>query len=478
MYLPITATLKKNKSTKDKPHVRLFGLTGLARQLLSFHGRYRQYFQTHTTIIYERSFQYLKGLFQADKKNMERIEERVPGTEYDPLQYFLSDSDWSWSPINDQLAKDADSFLGGYDDSALYIDETGIPKKGKMSVGVARQWCGQLGKTDNCQVGVFATLGRDRFSTPIDCRLYLPKEWTKDKTRCQKAKIPSKNIQFQSKHELALEMVFHARKKGIRYNWVGFDGFYGDNPEFLRTLSSNGETFMGDVHKDQRIYTQDPQPIIPKATSSKGRKPSKLKAQTKAIRVDKWSESQPAEAWQRIAIRDTTKGKLFVDILHQQVWLWDGKEAEAKKWHLIIRREVDSPKKKYSLSNAPDNTSLKRLSYMQAQRYWVERPFQDAKNQCGMGEYQARGWFSWHHHMTMVMLAMLFMLEQRLLHQDDIPLLSFPDITRLLKSILPRRDISKAEIIRQLEVRHKKRLASTIAAYEKQRRCGLLHAVP
>jgi SRSO17 transposase len=410
---------------------------------------------------------------------MERIEEKVPETEYDPLQYFLSDSDWDWYPINDQIAQDADKILGGHDDSALYVDETGIPKKGKMSVGVARQWCGQLGKTDNCQVGVFATLGRDRFSTPIDFRLYLPKEWTEDKERCRKAKVPAENMQLRGKDELALDMVLDARKRGIRFNWVGCDGFYGDKPEFLRGLANNGEIFMADLHKDQRVYIEDPKPIIPESTSSRGRNPSTLKAQTEAIRVDKWSESKPEEAWKRIEVRKTTKGNLFVDILHQQVWLWDGKEAEARRWHLIIRREVDSPKKKkYSLSNASDNTSVERLAYMQAQRYWVERPFQDAKNQCGMGEYQARGWPAWHHHMTMVMLAMLFMLEQRLLHQENIPLLSCQDIVNVLKLTLPRRDITEVEIIRQLEVRHKKRLASTACAYEKQRRSGLLKATP
>ncbi len=410
---------------------------------------------------------------------MERMEEKVPGTEYDPLQYFLSDSDWQYRPVNDQIGQDADKMLGGHYDSALYVDETGMPKKGKMSVGVARQWCGQLGKTDNCQVGVFATLGRDRFSTPIDCRLYLPRDWTDNKKRCQKAKVPTEHMEFRSKAELALDMVFQARKKGVRFNWVGCDGFYGDKPEFLRGLADNGEIFMADVHKDQRIYLEDPRPIIPQAGSSKGRKPSKPKAQTEPIRVDKWTEGQPDEAWKRVKVRETTKGTLFIDILHQQVWLWDGVESKPRKWHLVVRREVNSPEeKKYSLSNASDNTSVDKLAYMQAQRYWVERPFQDAKNQCGMGEYQARGWLAWHHHMTMVMLAMLFMLEQRLNHQEDIPLLSCADIATVLKSILPRRDVDEAEVLRQLEVRHKKRRASTESAYKKQRGLGLLYADP
>ena len=164
-----------------------------------------------------------------------------------------------------------------------------------------------------------------------------------------------------------------------------------------------------------------------------------------------------------------------MDIPDREVWLRDGKEAEARKWHLVVRREINSPGEiKYSLSNAPSNTSTRRLAYMQAQRYWVERPFQDAKHECGPGDYQARGWPAWHHHMTMVMMAMLFMVEQRLYHQIGVPLLSCADITKLLKSILPRRDVNEDEVIRQLCKRHEKRQASIDFAYEKQRNSDLL----
>ena len=190
-------------------------------------------------------------------------------------------------------------------------------------------------------------------------------------------------------------------------------------------------------------------PVVPAAKSKKGSKPTKLKAQTAAIRVDKLVESEPDDAWKRTKVRETTKGKLIVDILHKTVWLWDDKEKHARRWHLVVRREIESPNEiKYSLSNAIPATSVKRLAFMQAQRYWVERPFQDAKNECGLGEYQARGWLAWHHHMTMVMMAMLFMIEQRLHHQLEIPLLSCADISTLLKSLLPRRDITEGEILR------------------------------
>jgi len=185
----ITAAQKIKTSSRENFHVRLQLLAGLARQLLSFRGRYNKLFQRHTVSLSEKAFQYLKGSFQADKKNMERMEERVVEMEYDPLQYFLSDSNWDKRPVNGQIARDSDKLLGGYDESALYIDETGIPKKGKMSVGVARQWCEQLGKGDNCQIAVFASLGRGHFSTSIDCWLFLPEDWKKIGTTARKPKF-------------------------------------------------------------------------------------------------------------------------------------------------------------------------------------------------------------------------------------------------------------------------------------------------
>jgi SRSO17 transposase len=145
--------------------------------------------KTSTRVKFHVSRQLLAGLFQVDKKIMERMEGRVSGPEYDPLQYFLSDSNWDWCPLYDQIARDGDRLLRVHNDSALYLEESALPKKGRKSVGVARQWCGQLGKIYNCQVTVFATLGKGNFCMPIDYRLYLPEEWTKDRKRWKKLRF-------------------------------------------------------------------------------------------------------------------------------------------------------------------------------------------------------------------------------------------------------------------------------------------------
>ncbi len=167
----------------------------------------------------------------------------------------------------------------------------------------------------------------------------------------------------------------------------------------------------------------------------------------------------------------STKGELTIDVLHQRVWLRDGAEPAARCWHLLVRRELGARADlKYSLSNAAAETPVLRLAQMQGQRFWVERTFQDGKSHAGLDHYQARGWRAWHHHMALVMMAMLFMLEERVAAADTVPLLSCSDVETLLAHFLPRRDVSVEEVIRQLQVRHAKRQAAIDCAYEKQRR--------
>lgn len=441
----------------------------MASSFFLFHDRYKKYFVTKTRSVVEQSRHYLSGLAQAIRKNVERMTEVVSDSDYQSLHHFISDSPWDHRPVMDQVARDCDRLLGGSQDTGLIIDESGIPKKGNKSVGAARQWCGRLGKVDNCQVGVFASLVRGSSAALIDGRLYLPKEWTDDHKRCRKAGVPD-DVEFKTKSQLALEIVHHARSQGIRFAWVGVDGGYGKEPDFLSTLDDEGEQFVADVHKDQSIYLEDPAPYIPQRRTSKGRTPSRYVTDVPKITVETWAASQPEEAWQRIVTRDSSKGKLMVDILTHRVWVWNRSERTARQWHLVVRREVSARDTiKYSLSNAPEETPVERLAYMQGQRYFVERSFQDAKESAGMDQYQIRGWQAWHHHMALVMMTMLFMLETRLEQKEQYPLLSCPDIATLLAHFLPRKDVTPEEVLRQMEVRHRQRQASIDSAYARQR---------
>ena len=183
----------------------------------------------------------------------------------------------------DQAAKDANALLGG-SDRALLLDESGVGKKGKHSVGVARQWCGCLGKVDNCQVGVFAALAKGSDCCLIDGQLFLPEEWIEDPERCEKARVPREKQKSRTKIDIALDIVNHARENGIDYGWIGADSLYGRDKSFQQTLHDPGEIFVLDVPQDFTVYLQDPKPSIPEASKT-GRTPTRYKTQEQCIEV-------------------------------------------------------------------------------------------------------------------------------------------------------------------------------------------------
>jgi SRSO17 transposase len=407
---------------------------------------------------------------QATKRNMERIVEVVPDSDWQALQNFISHSPWDAFALMDQIAIDADAFIGGDTDSCLIIDETAFTKKGNQSVGVARQWNGRLGKVDNCQVGVFAALNCRQQVSLIATRLYLPEGWTDNRSRCQQAGVPDDRLNHYKKTDLALDMIASAKNQQLSYHWVGADAFYGNDPEFLRQLEQRGEVFMIDVHCDQTIYLADPQPEVPERKAGRGRTPTLLKTAQASTTVSQWASSQPEAAWQQVELRDSTQGKITINVLHRRVWLWDGEETKAHCWHLIVRQEPNAKNKlKYSLSNAASHLPISRLAFMQGQRYFVERAIEDAKSTAGLADYQVRGWTGWHHHMAMVMLAMLFMLKTKTDYHESYQLLSCNDIRELLYHFLPKRAITKREVLRQLLIRHKKRLLSIQYHYNKSK---------
>jgi SRSO17 transposase len=414
---------------------------------------------------------YLHGLTQATEATFAAMAAVVDQGCAQQLQHFISNSPWRHEPVVEQIARDANRLLGGKPTSALIIDESSFAKQGDRSVGVARQWCGRLGKVDNCQVAVFGVLTDGQRHTPIDMRLYLPRRWIDDPDRCDQAEIPVEARKLRSKSELALEIVRAARARGMRFAWVGLDGGYGKEPAFLRALDDANEMFVADVHCMQQVWTEAPGLHVPAPRTTRGRPPCKQRASTDGTTVEKLVNGFGADDWTRCILRDSTRGPLRVDIAHRRVWVWDGEEAVARCCHLIVRREVGAPKKiKYSLSNAPSETSLERLAQMQGQRYWVERAFEDAKGECGLADYQVQGWRAWHHHVTMVMLAMLFIAEQRVAHQLGLALLTPRDIVEMLKETLPRKPEGKEALVARINERHSRRHSAIESRFRKQRK--------
>ena len=426
---------------------------------MSFVNSYSQHFQSYRHDVSDKARQYASGLMQAgSRKNMDRMAEVVPEAKSRNLQQFLTHSKWNSGEVIEHVARDADKLLGDRTDACLLIDESGFAKQGRGSVGVCRQWLGRLGKVDNGQVAVFGALSNGQFATPVDVRLYLPEQWVEDPDRCQQAGVPEDERQFRTKPELGLEIVRHARENNLRFGWVGADAGYGKGPGFCNALDEMGEAFVVDVHADFHVYLQDPQPYVPEKTKNRGGPFTKYRTDQESIEVRDVLTSIPAQRWKTVTLRKTTRGVLKVRICRMTVYVWDGKSEKAKCWTLIVSKSLGAnPDTKISLTNVSKHTTLRRLGWMQRQRYWVERVFEDAKSECGMADYQVRKWSGWHHHMALVMMAMLFMLTEKIHHKDTCPMLTCSDIEDLLARFLPRRDVTEEEIISQLENRHRQR---------------------
>lgn len=350
---------------------------------------------------------------------------------------------------------------------ALVIDESAFAKKGEMSAGVARQWNGRLGKTDNSQVGVFAAVTRDGVAALIEGELFVPESWFADPARCKEAGIPE-TTEFCTKGEMALTMIHRLRREGLRFAHVVFDAGYGHLPWLLRALEGEGETFLAEVNADQTIYLGDPAPAVPARQSARGKAPCRLQAQTAPLTVTAWAAAQPASRWRRLAVREGEKGEVVADYLKRRVWLWDGTEQRAHCWHLLVRREINGTKLKFCLSNAKPEANLHRLADMQAARHFVERAFEDAKGACGMADYQVRGWQAWHHHMALVMVALMFLAKERLTHRDTADLLSCHDLVEIMRHELPTKINTEADLVASIESRHRRRQIAREFAYRRQ----------
>ncbi len=429
----------------------------MSRRFVQCVNSFSHHFKSYRHDVSEGARQYLSGLLQGgSRKNMLRMAEVVPESDARRLQQFLTHSKWDARAVIDQVAQEANRVLGDPQEACLLLDESGFAKQGKKSVGVARQWLGRLGKVDNGQVGVFGVLCRGGLATLVDARLYLPKEWTDDPERCEATGIPEDQRGFRTKDELAVEIIRHARRQGLKFGWVGADAGYGKSPQAFYQLAALGETFFLDVPSDFSVYLAAFAPEPPGA-GKRGRPSQFYRTREAKQEVRKLKGLAEVSAWSAVAPRKTTRGPLKLRAWRRVVYIWEPSHAQTLRLTLLVSENLDGTDRKYTLTNAPEQTPLCRLVFCQRQRYWVERVFEDAKGTCGMADYQVQKWSGWQHHMALVMLAMYFMLSERQTQKATLPLLSCADIEILLAHFLPRRDIDAAEIIRQMENRHRLR---------------------
>lgn len=396
----------------------------------------------------EHSDTYLRGLLHPlPNKAIETMMLHMHGDNDNhirAMQHFMSEGSWDNRAVLQKHWDLVDEAIGD-NDGVLIIDCSGFPKQGKESVGVKRQWCGQLGKKANCQVGVFAGYATQLGRTLLDRRLYLPKEWVEKPAyakRRQRCGVPAETT-FKTKPTLAAEMVVELATTGtVRFRWVTADEAYGRVPEFLDTVGQHA-WYFAEIPNNIHVWQQCPKTEIP-AWQGRGRKPAierLVAGEPSSQTVADLIATVPASRWQRQLIKEGSKGPIVADMVALRVTNSRKQLPGADVW-LICRRNISTGEIHYFLSNAPADRRLKTFAKIAGMRWPIETCFEEGKQELGMGDYQLRSWTGWHHHMTLVILAHGFLMRLRHQLSDAAPQLTLPQMILLLKAVLPQPEFS------------------------------------
>jgi len=428
------------------------------------HNGYTSHFITKTRSVAKQSFQYLQGkLLGKGRGNMCTYAKDVPDCNNQSLQHFVSNSPWNHRPVLEHIQRDVTDAIGDENNGSIHVDECCFPKQGKDSVGAASQYCGRLGKIANCQVGVFLGYTKDSYRTLIDERLFLPKGWIDDKKRRKKCGVPW-YVRFKKKTELAWEMILHAQKKNkVPFGWIGIDCFYGRDSWLRNKIDAQGLIYIADIPNNLGVWLERPKTGVPSRKKGvRGRNPTRQKVieGPEPTKVRDIKNQLGSEEWHHVFIRDTERRELWADMAVLRVFPSENNGLPGDECWLIIRKDPKSKEIKYQLSNAPLDTSIDHLAEMSGSRYWIERTFEDGKGIAGLADYQVRNWTGWHHHMTMTLLAMLYIMLMTIDLGKKAEFLTVQDMKEVFEVIMPKRKITDEEILHLILEKHKARLSA------------------
>jgi SRSO17 transposase len=364
---------------------------------------------------------YLKGLMlPGGRKSIEPMAARVHPEDvrsaHQSMHHVVADSEWSDATVLGAVADRVlpELFLG--DASCFWIvDDTGFPKKGVHSVGVARQYCGRLGKIDNCQVAVSLSLGTERGSLPIDYRLYLPREWAEDPTRRQAAKVPIE-IEFATKGDLALVQIETALAAGRPRGIVLADAAYGDEAAFRDRLSALEMIYAAGVRPGTAVFWGEHQPALPSPPRSGGQPTTRLvrDAAHPPLSVLELAQRLSAKCFRQVTWREGVAGALCSRFARVRVRAAHGDRARAEEWLLIEWPKGEVEPTHYWLSTLPQDTTLKQLVATTKARWRIEHDYLELKSELGLDHFEGRGWRGFHHHASLCIAAYGFLILERL----------------------------------------------------------------
>jgi SRSO17 transposase len=381
----------------------------VADRFAAFIRRYAPLFGTWAS--QDRGEQYLRGLLLggAERRNAENLAEQVDGATPRALQRFLTEAPWSTERVVDRLQQDVAVELES-PDAVFVVDETGFAKQGTKSVGVQRQYSGTLGKVANCQVGVFVGYASERGQALVDARLYLPEGWTDAPARGAAAGVPAE-VGFQTKPELALALLRAARARGhLQGRWVTGDAVYGGNPAFRDALDADGFWYVLEVPSTTLVC-----PLV-----AAGAPPAPLAPGTWRPRPDlappctvaEVAAALPPDHWHLEHVADGAQGPRRYQLARRRVREVRD-DVVGGELTVLFRRHPDGSELKSYLVNAPAAVPTLTLARVGSARWTIETGFEQAKGEAGLDEYEVRSWAGWHHHVTLALLAGLFLLQLR-----------------------------------------------------------------
>ena len=317
------------------------------------------------------------------------------------LQLFVGSGAWDDEEVMAELRRHVRAELAD-DDGVIVIDPSAFPKKGSHSCGVARQWCGRLGKKDNCQIGVFLAYVTAEGNAPLDRRLYLPEQWADDLDRRKECHVPD-TVVYRNRWQIAHDLLRRSASD-VPHRWVVGDDEFGRASLFRAQLRADGEQYVLDV------------PCNTTVRDLNGRRPPRKKGckspkrQIPFVRVDTWARKLPAHRWTRLTVRDGAKGPLEVEAVTTQVRARLERRIGPEERLLVMRTVGPKPDWTYSLSNASADEPLEEVVRARSCRHRIEEILQQGKGEVGLADYEVRSWVGWHHHITLALLALWFLV--------------------------------------------------------------------
>ena len=381
-------------------------------ELRGFHEQFADCF--HRSESRDHFFNYMAGQFSAlERKSIEPIALAIEDGNVRAMQRFVSVAQWDDDKIISNYRSLVYSDLGS-PDAAIIFDETGFLKKGQDSIGVARQYCGTVGKVDNCQGGVFAGYVSENGYALIDKRLFIPEQWFRDEYRLRRNKcnLPEDTV-FRTKPQLAIEMLQAIREeKTLPFKYVLGDTIYGGSPEFVNAVEIlTGVSYFVSVSKGTQCWLKRPMTV-----TKQYRWGGKVRTKTvlvdtgsKPMRVDELAKNINDYFWYRRQVSEGTKGPIVYEFTRRQVILSNEGLPEKTVWLLIRRTIGDNPKYSFFICNASSSMRLKTLVWLSGLRWAIEQCFEETKTELGMDHYEVRKFMGWHHHILTCMLAHFFL---------------------------------------------------------------------